>query len=330
MFLSFIVPVHNTEKYLAECLDSLLCQDIPAKDYEIICIDDGSTDSSPDILDRYARENPNIYVCHQQNRGVCSARNAGLRVAKGNYVWYMDDDDFISENCLATLQRTLEKSKCDRLVIEHFVYYFEDEAPDAPMDLRKNTSWKDSVVWRNIFRRAFLLENNLYFHYPELSYGEDAMYMYEVKRAQPMTVELELPVHYHRVRPDSLSVAANDKRLKCTIREAQIMKGYYEQGGVLEVETANRFMSFLWGALYGISAMPAPVARNYLKKMKEIGLYPYKKPQECTIVRCPEVKREDWIGKMIDTLYTNLGSPWAYRGMRLVHLLFQMKQSIRK
>lgn len=326
MFLSFIVPVHNTEEYLEECLNSLLHQNVP-EEYEIICIDDGSTDGSPDILDSYGRKYTNVTVIHQNNSGVCSARNAGLRSAKGEYIWYLDDDDFIQDNCLASIRQTLQENKCDRLVIDHYEYVI---TPEKPNSLRRNTSWEDSVVWRNIFRRTFLLKHNLFFNYPELSFGEDAMYMYEVKRAQPVTIELALPVHYHRVRSGSLSTASHTNHLKCNIREAQIMKEYYEQGGVLEVETANRFMSFLWGALYTISAMPAQTARKYMKEMKRAELFPYRKPQECTIVRCLEVKREDWIGKIIDTLYTNLERPWAYRGMRLVHMLFRMKQSILK
>lgn len=215
--------------------------------------------------------------------------------------------------------------KCDRLVIDHYEYIV---SPENRNPLRKNTSWKDSVVWRSIFRRAFLLEHNLFFHYPELSFGEDAMYMYEVKRAQPVTIELALPVHYHRVRPGSLSTASHANHLNCTIREAQIMKGYYEQGGVIEVETANRFMSFLWGALYHISGMPGKDARSFIRELREKGLYPYPKPKECTISKCPEIRRDDIVGKVMDTLYVNLGSPWAYQIMRLIHRMFRIKQKL--
>ena len=91
MFLSFIVPVYNTEQYLLECLDSLLLQDLPLTDYEIICIDDGSTDHSADILRKYCEaKRTNIKVITQQNAGVSASRNQGLNNAKGDYVWFVD------------------------------------------------------------------------------------------------------------------------------------------------------------------------------------------------------------------------------------------------
>lgn len=100
MFLSFIVPVYNTEKYLAECLDSLLEQDIPYEEYEIICVNDGSTDGSLDILRRYAEAHSNVIVVDKENGGVASARNAGLDAACGDYIWFFDSDDIIHPNIL--------------------------------------------------------------------------------------------------------------------------------------------------------------------------------------------------------------------------------------
>lgn len=88
MFLSFIIPVYNTEAYLEECLQSILNQDIPANDYELVCINDGLKDGSLDILRRYKRTYPNITVIDQENGCVCRARNTGLRAAKGEYIWY--------------------------------------------------------------------------------------------------------------------------------------------------------------------------------------------------------------------------------------------------
>ena len=85
MLISFIVPVYNTELYLEECLNSLLNQNISHDEYEIICINDGSKDSSLDILNKYALTHSNIYVIDQQNSGVSVARNVGLEHANGDY-----------------------------------------------------------------------------------------------------------------------------------------------------------------------------------------------------------------------------------------------------
>lgn len=90
MFLSFIVPIFNSEKYLEACLDSLLKQDIPAIDFEIICVNDGSKDRSEVILTKYAKIHDNIKVISQQNKGVAEARNRGIIEAKGKYIWFID------------------------------------------------------------------------------------------------------------------------------------------------------------------------------------------------------------------------------------------------
>lgn len=332
MFLSFIIPVYNTEEYLDECLQSLLNQDIPAEEYEIVCVNDGSTDGSPEILRRYEREYGNVTVIDQENGGVCRARNAGLQAARGEYIWYIDADDLIRENCLAMLWQVVKSKSPDRLVIDHFEYIPEAEDAD---NMRTNTSWKDSVVWRSLFRREYLLSHDLWFHYPELTFGEDALYMYEVRRGDPQNLELADPVYYHRVRPGSLSTELSPrteaKRLLCNIREAEILKDYYEKkDGILTEETANRFMSFLWGSLFRILRMPGKEAKPYMKLLREKGLYPYPTPRECTLSKCPEINRNDLPGRIMDKLYTNLGSRWGYYGMKALYFLLQAKHKIMK
>lgn len=328
MFLSFIVPVYNTEEYLDECLQSMLQQDLPQDDYEIICINDGSTDGSLGILRRYEREYPNVVVIDQENGGVCNARNAGLKVAQGEYIWYIDADDFIEPRSLNLLKTRCSAEQYDRLIINNYQYF-----PGHSEPMPQNSSWKDSVVWRSLFRREFLVAHNLLFHYPELSFGEDALYIYEVKRNFPLTDERTEPVYYHRERPGSLSTDMSDqveaRRLQCTIREAEILKEYYEKkDGILPEETAKRFMSFLWGALFRILSLSAKDARPYLQELKRKGLYPYPRPKECTLKKCPQISRSDWLGKIIDFLYINLSTRWGYHGMRQLQRLFRLRQKI--
>lgn len=104
---SIIVPVYNTGKFLANCLDSLLEQDIPRSEYEIICVNDGSTDNSLSILQEYARNNENVVVVDKHNEGVSVARNVGLDHAKGEYVWIIDSDDWIVRNCFSFLKNSI-------------------------------------------------------------------------------------------------------------------------------------------------------------------------------------------------------------------------------
>ena len=93
--LSIIIPIYNAEEYLEECLESVINQEVPFDEYEIICIDDGSTDNSNSILEKYNKIIDNLTVFYQNNNGVSSARNKGIKLAKGDYIWFVDADDFI-------------------------------------------------------------------------------------------------------------------------------------------------------------------------------------------------------------------------------------------
>lgn len=126
MKLSFIVPIYNVEQYLRKCVDSLLAQDFDS--YEIILVDDGSTDSCPAICDEYAElakseelrgKSGAIRVIHQKNGGLSAARNAGLKEAKGEYICFVDSDDYWEPNVLAGLMEQIER---DRLDVLRFKY----------------------------------------------------------------------------------------------------------------------------------------------------------------------------------------------------------------
>ncbi|AEA00273.1 glycosyltransferase, group 2 family protein [Aerococcus sp. Group 1] len=113
--LSIIVPVYNTEIYLKECLDSLLDQGL--KGYEIICINDGSTDNSLAVLEEYQKNNPVIKVYSQTNKGLSATRNRGLSLSQGKYIYFMDSDDVLTSNFLS---KAIEKMMNQDLEIYSF------------------------------------------------------------------------------------------------------------------------------------------------------------------------------------------------------------------
>ena len=121
LFLSIIVPVYNVEKYLERCLDSILVQ--PFKNFELILVNDGSTDNSLSICQRYEVTNNRIVIVDKPNGGLSSARNAGLKVAKGNYVSFIDSDDFISSNFYEANMEFLEKKPdIDMMILPYCKY----------------------------------------------------------------------------------------------------------------------------------------------------------------------------------------------------------------
>lgn len=113
MKLSIIVPIYGVEQYLRKCIDSLLNQDID--NYEIILVDDGSPDACPQICDDYAASHENIHVIHRKNGGLSAARNSGIEVAQGEYVMFVDSDDFIEPNVLKGLLVQVERDNLDVL-----------------------------------------------------------------------------------------------------------------------------------------------------------------------------------------------------------------------
>lgn len=325
MLISFIVPVYNTELYLEECLDSLLNQNISCDEYEIICVNDGSKDSSLDILHKYALAHSNVYVIDQQNSGVSIARNVGLEHANGDYIWFIDSDDLIKENSLNELKTIMSNGEYDRIVINSKIFKTTNDllTPKALL----NGPWKDSVVWRNIFKREFLNNYNLRF-YPNLVFGEDALYIFECFRYTPKTFEANLPIYYHRIVMGSASNNETSsflrKRIQSTLTEAKIVQQYYERNdGVYPTETANRLMIYLWGTLYELTKMSHKHYKPFLKDLKICGLYPYKTPSECTVTKSYKHNRTDFVGKIFDYVYTHTHRPWGFLLMRMINLLLK-------
>lgn len=117
--LSIIVPVYNVSKYLAKCLDSLLFQDLQFNEYEIIVVNDGSTDNSEEISRQYEEKYSNIKVVCQENQGLSGARNTGIKLSNGKYIQFVDSDDYLEPNVLRTL---VDKMETDNLEVLRFNY----------------------------------------------------------------------------------------------------------------------------------------------------------------------------------------------------------------
>lgn len=115
--VSVIIPVYNVESYLSRCLDSIISQTF--KDIEVVCVNDGSTDSSPKILECYSKMDNRVRVINKKNGGLSSARNAGVMVAKGEYILFVDSDDYISTNAVERLYKNAEKNISDMVVFAY-------------------------------------------------------------------------------------------------------------------------------------------------------------------------------------------------------------------
>ena len=117
MLFSIIIPVYNVERYIARCLESCLRQDLDSGEYEIIVVNDGTPDNSMEIVRAYAQQHSNIVIAEQENMGLSLARNKGLELAKGEYVWFVDSDDRIEDNCLKDITEVMRARELDALQI---------------------------------------------------------------------------------------------------------------------------------------------------------------------------------------------------------------------
>ena len=194
--VSVIVPVYNCEKYLTACLNSLVQQSY--NDLEIICVDDGSTDQSHDILTRYARQDKRIKIYQQENQGVAAARNTALKYATGTWLAFCDSDDTVP---LDAYQRLYKAAKKVDVVIGDF-YDMDDYGAKykiATKAKHKNNLFyalfKIPCVWTKLIRRKFVEENELYF--PNVRLGEDVIFLAKLAILAPRYRVISEPVYNH-------------------------------------------------------------------------------------------------------------------------------------
>lgn len=284
MKYSVIIPVYNVEKYIKRCVKSILSQRY--NDLEIILIDNGSTDCSGSICDIYANEYANISVYHIENHGVGSARNFGLSKARGEFIYFVDSDDYLVGNLFAEFEDKLAPD-LDLLV---FSYYnsFEQEMTERNRTKKclphsglydKNDFIKiftdlflsDMLytVWNKFYRRAFLIENNISFEKYEL--GEDVRFNLNVYR-NVTKVYLSQESYYVYVigRKGSAMSGYNPKRLQYQLQELKLVDSLLKDWHIDSSNLDNTVKArILMSNIHNISKQKLPVTKK-VKLVKEI------------------------------------------------------------
>lgn len=213
IMLSFIVPVYNVEDYIEECIQSILKINRKNIQYEILVINDGTKDNSINKIRCLFSDIPWLRIYEQQNSGLSVARNVGLSLAKGEYICFVDSDDYISATCLEHIFDSISGN--EDIIIANFYNSYEEK-------LEKNESQipnlltetgvyflekyylRDiyTVVWRNIYKRSFLEINKLFF-YPGITY-EDVEWMPRVIFSAKIIKYIDIPFYFYRKREDSI------------------------------------------------------------------------------------------------------------------------------
>lgn len=239
--ISVIIPVYKVEEYLPRCLDSIISQTY--NNLEIILVDDGSPDSCGKICDEYAERDERIRVIHKENGGVAKARNTGLDAATGDYVGFVDSDDWIENDMYELLMKNAlsynaDISACGECIYEDGKVISEEVSGEIVLrdniETRKSTVVGGSMglIWNKIYRKSVV--ENVRFS-PEYGCSEDLMFVYEtVKNTQSMVLEKTAKYNYFR-------------------REGGITKGEFGYGA------------------FGV----VDVMRNMLNEEKDSEVYPY-------------------------------------------------------
>lgn len=225
MQFSVILPVYNVEKYLEECVESILVQTF--SDYEIILVDDGSTDTSPAICDEYAQKYDFIRVIHKKNGGPADTRNSGSEAARGEYIVYLDSDDFLLSNRF--LEELSERAKdTPDLIFYKYVKFFDDTKQYGKCGFSYQSAMEANtysekikalvkadafygMAWVKAIRRTLLEKNNIQFEVG-LS-GEDMDWNYSVISCSESIMLLDEPMVAYRQRSGSITTTYKFKNL---------------------------------------------------------------------------------------------------------------------
>lgn len=224
---SIIVPVYNVELYLVECLESLCFQTY--SNYEVICINDASTDNSYEILLEYQKKSEKIQVIsNTENRGLSYSRNKGVEIASGEYILFVDSDDYISLDTLRVLYTALDTQDID-IVIFNFDYQkgslydlekiMENDKNDLSLLIsgqqylirNKNDLSMIATAWTKLYKRTFLIEKNFLF-YENLLY-EDVLYSMQVLLEAKYVLKINTSLYYYRKRKNSITTTVKEYQL---------------------------------------------------------------------------------------------------------------------
>ncbi len=296
MFLSIIIPVYNAEKYLEECLQSCLDQDVEKEDYEIVCINDGSKDGSLPILQRCAQMHSNVLVIDQPNSGVSATRNRAMQVAKGDYIWFVDADDFIKPNCLARLKAAAANQDIVNFGAYAFAETFTAEEKQLFLEDRlppNETYWGFACF--HLYRNALIKENGLALN-EAIKYGEDEVFYNDVYAVAERVIRLDETFYYYRQNPNSatntvidpkkLLIRAHSVLLSIEILKSGIESGRYTKG------FSREFLAARYAALpHCFQSIPLKETRRLFKEMEERGLFDWEKLRDVHLMPKGEIKR---------------------------------------
>lgn len=254
--VSVVIPVYNVEQYLCECVDSVLAQTL--QDFEIILVDDGATDSSGTICDRYGQQDPRIRVIHQPNGGLSAARNTGLDAAAGEYVYFLDSDDYIAPYALEHLRELAVKEQADVVFFDASVF-FTDCEPDPNvyryhrsrdygakdgrqmlLELLDTDEYRTAVPLM-LFRRDYMQQNSLRFR-PGILH-EDELFTFYVYHGNGRIAHCHEELYARRMRQASIMTGSSMCRRYDSVYTIYFELSELYRRNVIRDEAGRRYLA---------------------------------------------------------------------------------------
>ena len=253
IFISVVIPVYNSELYIDECLQSILKQTI-VENIELICVNDGSSDSSLDILNMYKTKFPNMIIIDQKNAGSAIARNNGLQIANGEYVYFVDNDDYLAnDNCLNELYSIAKKTSLDILNFNHLILK-NNSLRKVSINRENNkiytgkeylsTAEKGNITntpWDKLLKGSYLKEIN--FSYTSGVISDDAESLLRLFYNAKKVSFIDNYAYVYRIRPNS--VMTGEKTEKYIISTKKILETYTYYYDLEEDKGIKRFIKSL-------------------------------------------------------------------------------------
>lgn len=238
--LSIIIPVYNVEKYIAKCIESII--DIKGIDYEIILVNDGSKDTSGEICKKYTKIHDYVRYYEKKNGGLSDARNFGIQKSKGEYIAFLDSDDYVKKNSYAQIVKSAQQYDVEIINADAYIVYEKEKKvkrKTQPKSINKivtgeeflSKSIKEKTMSMcapfSIVKRDFIIENHLFFKKGILH--EDQLWTFQIYLRAKRVMYINLLFYYHYQRADSIMNSKNNKK-RCNdmIKICYILSNYFD------------------------------------------------------------------------------------------------------
>ena len=245
--VSIIVPIYNAEQYLRRCVDSILNQEYT--DFELLLVNDGSTDASGDICEEYGDRDPRVIVIQKENTGVSDSRNRALDRARGKYIQFLDSDDWITPDATRLFVRAAEEYGCDMVISDFYRVVGERLSTKGDIEeegvltreefaahmMENPADFYYGVLWNKLYRRDIVEEHNLRMD-TDINWCEDFMFNLEYIRYAKVFYALHAPIYYYVKRKGSLASQGINisKTVKMKLNVFEYYNNFYKH--VLEEE----------------------------------------------------------------------------------------------